>query len=240
MKITKSQVLQIIKEEAQKVKQEVILRRELAAIEQELNDLNEVHPGGAMDPGKDGVHAGQRKPVFTKKGTHLVEDEDEMMSTDDDMDSTMDVSSEDGVESGMDDVDIELDTDTEEMGEEGTISLEDVKAAIESLGADLGLSGQVDFDAAAAGEGDESLGVDIEMGADDMGGEDMSADIEGEMSSEEPGEEMGEEPSEEAGEEAGEESIDECGDNMDEKAVDKQRMNEEVARWKKLAGIIKG
>ena len=243
MKITKSQVLQIIKEEAQKVKQEIILRRELAAVEQELQELNEVHAGDSMDPGKDGVHAGQRKPVFTKKGTHLVEDDDEMIPTDDA--SEMDGASVDGLEAALDNVDAEMGADaeidldgSEEMGEESTISVAAVKAAIESLGANLGLSGQVDFDAAP--EDEESLDVDIETDADDAVGAEEIGD--------ETSEETPEEESEESlADDSTEETVDECGDNMEEKGqvvaeetTDSTKMNEEVARWRTLAGIMKG
>lgn len=77
MKMTKSQLVQIIKEEAQKFKKEMSLKNELAKIEKQLN---EVHADGEMSSSKnDGVHAGQKKPVFQKKGTHLVEIQDEMM-----------------------------------------------------------------------------------------------------------------------------------------------------------------
>ena len=68
MKITKAQILQIIKEEVQKVKKEVILKRELAAIENELQSLDEmVRTGGQMAPGTDGVHAGQKTPEYDGK-----------------------------------------------------------------------------------------------------------------------------------------------------------------------------
>jgi len=248
MKISKSQVLQIIQEEAQKVKQEIILRRELSSIEKELNELNEVHAGGPMAPGKDGVHDGQKKAVFTKKGSHLIEDEDaenDETSADDvtsdveDMDMDSDASGDMEGEIEMDAVGPDLDS-SEDMG---SISIDDVRAAVEKLGADLGLTGQVDFDAAAAEEsglddvdagGD--IGVDIETGAEDA----VDANLEPEVDVEAGAEEMG---SDESGEENGEESIEECGDTMpaeNDNMAENKKMNEEVARWKRLAGIVKG
>jgi len=71
MKISKAELQQIIKEEAIRMKKIIDLKKELYEIE---NQLNEVHAGGAMDSERnDGVHAGQKKPVFDKKGSALVE-----------------------------------------------------------------------------------------------------------------------------------------------------------------------
>ena len=75
MKITKSQLVQIIKEEAENFKKELKLKKELAEIERQLN---EVHANGEMSSTKnDGVHAGQKEPIFKKNGSHLIEVEDE-------------------------------------------------------------------------------------------------------------------------------------------------------------------
>ena len=76
MKITKSQLVQIIKEEAASFKKELTLKKQLAEIEKQLN---EVHAGADMSStSNSGVHSGQKKPVFKKKGSSLIEIEDEM------------------------------------------------------------------------------------------------------------------------------------------------------------------
>lgn len=72
MKITKAQLVQIIKEEADKFKKELKLKKELAQIEKQLN---EVKAGGLKDAGETAGKKYDEK--FKKKGTHLVEVEDE-------------------------------------------------------------------------------------------------------------------------------------------------------------------
>lgn len=222
MKISKSQFLQILKEEAHKIKQELRLKKELAAIEKELNELNEVHAGGGMAPGEGGVHAGQKKAVFTKKGTHLVEKE-----ADD-----MEMGAGEGPEMGS-----EAPVETDEVpamggeGEDITISKEAIKNALLALGQQLDLTGEINFDITDDLEGDEmgdgAMSVDVETGVEDAQG----------------AEETGEEASMEApaAEETGEEQIDECGEDvpMENNVQMEQQLNEERLRWKVLAGIIK-
>lgn len=72
MKITKAQLVQIIKEEADKFKKELKLKRELAQIE---TQLNEVKAGGIKHASDTAGYKYDEK--FGKKGTHLVEIEDE-------------------------------------------------------------------------------------------------------------------------------------------------------------------
>jgi len=242
LKITEAELKQIIKEEAENVKKELLLRKELSKIQKELDELNEVHAGGEMNPGADGVHAGQRKPVFTKKGTHLVEDEDEMS---DDAEMTGDTEMSDDTEMTGGDTDgMSMDMDMDSEGEnEIEINPEDLKSAIEALGAQLGLTGTVDFDAGAmedagleGGEGEgDSMDVDIETGADDAAG--AEEEIDGDMDTD-----SGEESSEEESEEK--EEVDECGDaSMEEKSQPmmentntpkNKKLMEEMSRWKTL------
>ena len=231
IQILESQLRQIIREEGEKIKKEIVLRATLQKIDQELSALKEVHAGGNMAPGKEGVHAGQKKAVFTKKGTHLVEDETEEMD-----------SEEVPTEVPVDDAspeDVSMETPSEEQAE--TISKDAIMAALQDLGNKLDLTGTVEF----TGDGDEmggedniDLDVDVENGAEDA------------IGSEEGGEEMG---SEEDLEE-GEEGVDPktglplppkewggikggmVGENVDPK---KQKLNEERERMRKLAGLIK-
>ena len=85
MKITKSQLKAIIKEEALKFKRAVELKKELAEIEQQLN---EVKAGEVM--AKDGVHAGQKKPVFASKGNPNLKMEDGAEEAEIDVDMPVD------------------------------------------------------------------------------------------------------------------------------------------------------
>lgn len=58
------------------MKKIIDLKKELAEIERQLS---EVHAGSVMSSDKgDGVHAGQKKPVFDKKGSALVETGEEV------------------------------------------------------------------------------------------------------------------------------------------------------------------
>lgn len=229
IQISESQLRQMIREEGEKIKKEIILRATLQKIDQELSGLKEVHAGGNMAPGKEGVHAGQKKAVFTKKGTHLVEDETEEMGSEE-------VPTEVPVE------DVSMETPSEEQAE--TISKDAIMAALQDLGNKLDLTGTVEF----TGDGDEmggedniDLDVDVENGAEDA------------IGSEEGGEEMGSEEmgSEEIGSEEGgeEEPVDECGtkpmeENKPEMVAEntdpkKQKLMEERERMRKLAGLIK-
>ena len=122
MKITKSQLKAIIKEEALKFKKATILKKELAEIEKQLN---EVKAGAPMEAGTGGVHAGQKKPVFATK------------------DGNPNLKMEDGIEGTADvdmDMDTEVPTETTEGGE--MMSKDEVRSAIHDLEVSLGLSGR--------------------------------------------------------------------------------------------------
>jgi hypothetical protein len=244
LKLSKAQIVQIIKEEAVKVKKEFLLKKELASVNKQLNELNEVRPGGEMAPGPEGYHAGQKKPVFQMKGTHKLEEEEDDLETVDAVgdESGMgdEMGGEDtaGMEVGGDD---EMMIDTGEEGGDVSISKEELVSALQDLGARLNLTGVVDFDAVSdEADMDDEMGgddieVDIENGVEDEPGMESSDEVPGD---EAPAEEMGDAPTEEpAGEESTEDTVDECNDGMNEK---EQRLNEEKSRWAKLAGIIKG
>lgn len=248
MKISKSQIVQIIKEEAQRLKKEIILKREIASIEKELQELNEVHTGGAMDPGTGGVHAGQKKAVFTKKGSHLVEKDDDMemqtvsgggddeSSSDSEVPMSMDTDGGDEMSSsGPEMGDGEM---GDGMGEDVAVTADQIKDAILSLGQQLNLSGVIDFDAAADGEGDnQMLDVDIETDADDVASDDASDDAGMSVASDETSSaEETPAPSDD------EDNIEECGDDMamekkQQMEAKKFKLNEEKKRWATLAGI---
>lgn len=79
MKITKKELQELIKEEAIKFKRALELKKELAEVQKQLD---EVYAGDVYGSEKQGgVHTGQRKPVFKKKGDALVEDEIEDTET---------------------------------------------------------------------------------------------------------------------------------------------------------------
>jgi hypothetical protein len=104
MKITKSELKQIIREEAIRFKKKIQLEQELASIQ---SQLDEVHAGGDMDSSKsDGVHAGQKKAEFTTKNQNggfgaLVEDDVEM-----EMNEMVDENMEESYLGEEDDIDI--------------------------------------------------------------------------------------------------------------------------------------
>lgn len=255
LKLTKAQLVQIIKEEAVKVKKEFLLRKEIESIDKQLNELNEVHAGGEMSPGPEGYHAGQRKPVFKMKGTHkLEEDDDELETVDSEEDETstdiepdtdvdMEVPSDDSTELTSDDDDV-------------AISKEELMAALQDFGSQLNLTGVIDFDASSevgvdvadtdnmdvdidADVDADNMDVDIETGAEDETGMKPAGEIDGEEVSAQIGD--GDSDTEETS--SDEETIDECGEEMEEKenmpTQQEQRLNEEKNRWAKLAGIIK-
>lgn len=226
IRISESQFRKMVREEGEKIKKEILLRAQLEKIDQELAKLSEVHAGGNMEPGKDGVHAGQKKPVFTKKGTHLVEDEtEEMGSEENPMDSVEETPAEESVE---------------------TLSKSEVMDAIQDLGNKLDLTGTVEFtgdeespeESGIEGADDNiELDVDVENGADDVEGSEMAP---------EDGEAMDVSGTED--------ELEECGDGtqMEEKkeevmektevvaeSIDpkKKKLNEERERMKFLAGL---
>jgi hypothetical protein len=140
IKITKSKLKEIVKEEAIKFKRVLELKKELDEIEQQLN---EVKAGAPIEKGGDGVHAGQRKAVFaTKNGNPDLKMEDGI--EDIDADETIPVEDgEEGIEATNDDL------ATSELGGD-TISKADVASAIEDLEIKLGLHA-----GAGDGEGEE-------------------------------------------------------------------------------------
>ncbi len=245
IQISESQFRKLVREEGEKIKKEIILKTMLSKIDKELNELNEVHAGGNMAPGNDGVHAGQKKAVFTKKGTHLVEDQDDSEEMGAEMAPEM------SPEVGGDEMDTEMDTEMSTevpMGEpEGeTLDKATVMAALQDLGKKLSLDGIIDFSADdevemeigseddmeapmdAETDSDDTqdvdLGVDVEMGADDA---------EGSEESEESAEEV-DETKQQAPMEEKTEMKNTVSENTNSK---KTKLNEEANRWKFLAGI---
>lgn len=114
MKITKAQLVQIIKEEADKFKKELKLKRELAQIE---TQLNEVKAGGIKHASDTAGYKYDEK--FGKKGTHLVEIEDEANEMEELVAAMKTIAKACGL-SGT----IELDDEEVEAGEEGEEEVE--------------------------------------------------------------------------------------------------------------------
>lgn len=226
IRISESQFRKMVREEGEKIKKEILLRAQLEKIDQELAKLSEVHAGGNMEPGKDGVHAGQKKPVFTKKGTHLVEDETEEMGSE---------------ENPMDSVE---ETPAEESAE--TLSKSEVMDAIQDLGNKLDLTGTVKFtgdeesseESGMEGADDSiELDVDVENGADDVEGSEMApedgeaVDVSG---TEDELEECGDGTQMEEKKEEVMEKTEVVAESIDPK---KKKLNEERERMKFLAGL---
>lgn len=235
IKITESEFRKIIREEGEKIKKEMILRTHLEKIDSELAQLKEVHAGGNMAPGTDGVHAGQKKAVFDKKGTHLVEDQEDLDMDTEEMPST-DMGAEEMPSVDMGAEEMSSDDMSPDMG---TISIDKVMAAIKNLGNQLDLTGSVEFDG----------GVDAsEMGSEDMGSEmgseEISADGDGEMELDvdvqNDTEDAGVEDMPASEEKEEEESVvDECADDMAQESNNplNESISKETLRMKFLAGI---
>ena len=223
MKITKKELVGIIKEEAAKMKKLMALKNELATIEKELN---EVRAGEVMDTA--GVHAGQKKPVFTtnpKQPGLKMEDDIEMSDSDD-----IEMSDSDGIEMS--------DSDDVEMSDSEVISKEEVvnalEIAMETVKNELGLGEEV--------ENGEETGDEFEFNEEDFEDKSENGD-EFEESSEEEVEESSEEEKEKEEEEV--EEIDECemsedGEEIANNDGKESMMEAEKRRMAVLAGIIKG
>lgn len=161
IKITKSKLQEIVKEEALKFKKVLELKKELSEIEKQLNEVKAGPPLG-----KDGVYAGQKKAVFaTKHGNpHL-----KMEDGEEEEEITTPMDAEVGEEMPNDDVPA-----SELEGE--TISKAELKDAIEDLETRLGLHGGGEG-APEGEEGGEEFEFDTdeevpsEDGAEDEGGE---------------------------------------------------------------------
>lgn len=227
--MTKAQLENLINEEAQKVKKEFLLKKQLNEIEKELALLREVHAGPDMEPGQEGVHAGQKTPVFEKKGSAIVEDEAENMDA---------IAPEGG----------------EDMGGDADVVIEKDKllAAIKELGKELNLTGMIDFDAVEEMPGEEG---EIEIDSADLGGEESPESVGPENTDVEvvtgaddavSNEENPDEEEEEAGlDECGGEAIQNNDTPLEKEAImesaedtrKKERLAEEVNRWKFLAGM---
>jgi hypothetical protein len=180
MKITKSQLKAIIKEEALKFKRAVELKKELSEIEKQLN---EVKAGEVM--AKDGVHAGQKKPVFASKGNPNLKMEDGL---DNDGDEGMDMPDDANVTA---DLSVDADVPAGAIGGDSiTISKAEVLDAIANL-AKAGLDGAA---------------VTAELPGEEAGDEEeFEFDTDAELKGDEAGEEV-------ASEEGEEEEIKEYGD----------------------------
>lgn len=251
IQISESQFRKLVREEGEKIKKEIILKTMLSKIDKELNELNEVHAGGNMAPGNDGVHAGQKKAVFTKKRTHLVEDQDD--SEEMGADTAPEMSPEIGGEDmGSEDVGTDMSTEVPMSEPEGdTLDKASVMAALQDLGKKLSLDGIIDFSADDEGTGTMELGaedggegtMDVQDGTDDAEGADLDVDIEADADDAEGTEDSGEEvdetkecaPMEEKVENTDElRTVASLTENQENNKV---KLNEEVNRWKFLAGI---
>lgn len=171
MKITKSQLKAIIKEEALKFKRAVDLKKELAEIE---SQLNEVKAGEVIS--KDGVHAGQKKAVFASKGNPNLKMED-----------GLDNDGDEAVSADIDvPADLAVDAPVEALGGESiTISKAEVLDAIANL-AKAGLDGAgaavAEVPGAEAGDDEElEFDTDTELSGSDNGEEAASEEGEEEI-----------------------------------------------------------
>ena len=184
IKITKSELDRIIKEEALKFKKAIILKKELANVEKELKQLNEVEAGKDIAPtGGENlsntktqfVDVAQKAPKFhnPSKNPHT------MMEDDADIEDT--------------EVDIDSDVDSDVDGD--TIDKAAVLSAIEDLKMALNLHGVSD-----ESEESEEEESEEETNGEEVGDEDTEFEFDSEEDEEgENGEEESEEEIEEGG-----------------------------------------
>jgi hypothetical protein len=235
IKIKKSELDRIIKEEALKFKKALTLKRELANVQKELKQLNEVEGGEDIEPTggknltnskKQFVDVSQKAPKFhnPSKNPHtMMEDEEEI--------EDVDIDSEDN-----------LDTDGD------TIDKAAVLSAIEDLKMALNLHGDSEEDETngeEVGDEDEEFEFDSEN--------DGTEEHESEESEEEETEEH-QEGGEEEGEEEDTEEIEEGGydeahqdpktgevhQTVQKESEEGTLMESERKRMAILAGIMKG
>ncbi len=247
IRITKSELDRIIKEEALKFKKAIALKKELANVQEQLKQLNEVedsgksvNPVGNLKPAETQAFPGkttQTKPKFhnpEKNPNTMMEDEADIEDTE---------------------VDIDSDVDSD------TIDKAAVLSAIEDLKMALNLHGVSD-ESEESEEGEES---EEETNGEEVGDEDAEFEFdsedeegeneEGEEGEEESHEDMEEDNSEDVMEENLEEPIeggspiqkaeeDNVNDNMKKdnhiKAAGDTLMESEKRRMAILAGIMKG
>lgn len=174
IKITKSKLKEIVKEEAVKFKRVLELKKELDKIEQQLN---EVKAGSPIENGSDGVHAGQRKAVFsTKNGNPHLKMEDDI----EDIESDDEILGDEEIAGAEDVVAVAGDEVSDEMGDDigsDTVSKSEVKDAIEDLETRLGLNGETP----EGEEGEEEFEFDtdteeVPAGEEDVEGEEEIAE----------------------------------------------------------------
>lgn len=179
MKITKSQLKAIIKEEALKFKRAIELKKEIAEIDAQLN---EVKAGEVMQPGTGGVHAGQKKAVFASKGNPNLKMEDGIEGDEDSIDA--DVADLDTDVATMD-ADVSSDAN---IGGGEMMSKDEVRSAIHALEDRLGLHGgpakpevgavDSEIGAEVPGEDDEETEFEFDTNSDEeVGGEEKSEEI---------------------------------------------------------------
>lgn len=239
IKITKSELDRIIKEEALKFKKALILKKELVNVEKQLKQLNEVEAGENEAPtGGDNLTAAETQFVKDKfqhkaKFHNPAKNPNTMME-----DETEDIEDTDL------EVDMEVDTDVDS----DTIDKAAVLNAIEDLKMALNLHGASEDETTEDSE-KEVNGEEIEDGDEEFEFDSESDDNESEEvgNSEESEEEVEIDeynelnPSEDPKNPAGEytvkkENVDEPLENKEEDTL----MESEKRRMAVLAGIIKG
>ena len=175
IKIKKSELDRIIKEETLKFKQAIVLKEELKKINGELKQLNEVEAGADEAPtGGDNLTAAETQ--FVK---NLASQKAPKFST---KNGNPNLKMEDDVEGDIEDTDLDTDMDLDTDSE--SINKADVLKAIEDLKMALNLHGGDESEESEEIENDELEANGEEVGDDDEefefdGGEEGSEDVEG-------------------------------------------------------------
>jgi hypothetical protein len=246
--IKKSDLDRIIKEEALKFKKAFTLKKELANIQEQLKQLNEVEAGANEAPtGGDNLTAAetqfvknlaaQKAPKFhnpSKNPNTMMEDDEDIEDVDTDIDT---------------DVDSEMDTDGDTIDKSAVLNaIEDLKMALnlhgaseEGEGEEVEANGDVDADDTEFEfDGDDET---EEAGDDVVDGEEESGESEEGVEAESGIVENLEEPIE-GGSVVQNADEDDVNDNMKKdtlvKAAGDTLMESEKRRMAVLAGIMKG
>lgn len=159
IKIKKSELDRIIKEETLKFKQAIVLKEELKKINSELKQLNEVEAGADEAPtGGDNLTAAETQ--FVK---NLASQKAPKFST---KNGNPHLKMEDDVDGDIEDTDLDVDMDSE------SINKADVLKAIEDLKMALNLHG--------GDESEEEMNDELEANGEEVGDDDEEFEFDGE------------------------------------------------------------
>lgn len=242
IKIKKSELDRIIKEETLKFKQAIVLKEELKKINGELNKLNEVEAGATEAPTGGGNLTAAETQFVKDKFQHKAKFHNPAKNP-----NTMMEDAEDIEDTDMEDTDLnsDMDSDSGSIDKAAVLkAIEDLKMALNLHGGDESEEGEANDEEVSNDDEEFEFDNDNEGGSEEGTPEGSVEDLEGgsEEGSEEGTPEGGSEEgapegSSEEGAPEGDVEPDGDADDIDE---NKTLMEAEKKRMAVLAGIIKG